>query len=150
MVKTFDLNEVFGKPETVKIRNVDIDVFEVTMINFQAFTEACAPFLSAFDDPARLGIGDDGKKPDGFAFFTEVSSHSDAFLNAAVLVTDAPKAWLQRLPPDDFFVLIQKIIEVNARFFTQRLAPAMLNLATSLAAVLGSNLSTFLSQAAIE
>lgn len=144
-----DLTKVLGVPEEVVIRNIKVQVREVNMLGLRAFTAACSPFLGAFNDPERLGITFVSGKPatpDAFKFFELVSEHSPAFITAAVLVTDAPREWLERLPPDDFIVIADKIVEVNSRFFAHRLAPALVQLGSSLARHLGSGLSKLLSE----
>lgn len=144
-----DLEKVLGKVETVEVRGITISVREVDMLGLKDFARSCSPFLGAFNDPERLGVKVvDGKPttPEGFRFFTLVAEHSPAFIDTAVLVTDAPRNWLEKLPADDFIIIADKIVEVNARFFSQRLAPALVRLGQSLAKNLGTGLSRLLSE----
>jgi hypothetical protein len=148
-----DLQKALGVPESCAVRDVVVVVREVNMAGLRQFTRACAPFLSAFDDPDRMGVKIvDGKPstPEGFKFFELVAEHSTAFIDVAVLVTDAPRAWLEAIPPDDFMIIADKIVEVNSRFFAHRLAPALVRLGASLATHLGSSLSKLSSEGAID
>ena len=54
-----------------------------------------------------------------------VASHADEVIEAVAVATGKPAEWVGDLMPDDLCFLALKIIEVNADFFAQRLAPGM-------------------------
>lgn len=51
--------------------------------------------------------------------------HGDSMLQAVAVATGEPADWLGDLLPDDFIGLASVVVEVNADFFVQRLAPAI-------------------------
>jgi hypothetical protein len=112
----------------VRVGDTVITVREVTMKDLQAFTAACSPFLSAFDEAGALAVRD-GKQPDDFALFRVLSENGPAFMQAAALVSNAPVEYYERLKPDQFFEVAAKVVEVNGDFFVRALAPALIRFA---------------------
>lgn len=131
---TDDLSLMAGVEHSVTVRGRKIVVREVDMKSLTPFAAACAPFLSEFDEAGRLG---DRRDPDTgepvpadqFTLFKVLAEHGPAFVNAAALVSDADKAFLENLRPDEFFEVAAKVVEINGNFFVLRLAPTLLRFA---------------------
>lgn len=121
-------NDVLGGQASVAINDTVITVKEVTMKDLKAFTAACSPFLSAFDEAGELATRD-GKAPDDFALFRVLAENGPAFMQAAALVTNAPVEYYERLRPDQFFEVASKVVEVNGDFFVRALAPVLIRFA---------------------
>lgn len=139
---------VADRTEEVEVRGHKIIVSEVTMKNLKQFTEACAPFLSAFDEAGELAAKPDGD-PEGFALFRVLTKHGDDFMRATALVTNADVAFYEKLKPDEFFKVAAKVVEVNGDFFVLRLAPMLIKFARGVS-LIGSMLSGVSSQPGME
>lgn len=130
------IDQIMQAERSVEVAGVKVIVHEVTMKHLKAFAAACAPFLSEFDEAGKLSIRThpDGTPipPDDFALFKVLSEHSDAFMQAAAMVSNAPVAWLERLRPDQFFDIAALVVEVNGDFFVRNLAPALIRFARGL------------------
>lgn len=125
---------------TGELEDHDVEVHEVTMRGFKAFTMACAPFFKEFDEAGRLAVRVDQEtgdriEPEEFALFQVLADHSDAFINAAVIVTNKPASFYQSLAPDQFFEVAAAIVQVNGDFFVRSLAPALLRVAKALGSI---------------
>lgn len=144
------LDSIVGAPKVVEVtkRNPTtgsmdthkVEVHEVTMAGFKSFTMACAPFFKEFDEAGRLATRIDqesGDKipPEEFALFHVLADHSEAFMNAAVIVTNKPVTFYQTLAPDQFFEVAAAIVQVNGDFFVRNLAPALLRVAKALGSI---------------
>lgn len=130
----------YRNPTTGQLENVAVEVGEVTMKNFKAFSMACAPFFHEFDEAGRLGERIDketGDKtpPEDFALFHVLADHSDAFMLAAALVSNKPVAFFQALTPDQFFEVAAAVVKVNGDFFVRSLAPALLRMGRALGTI---------------
>lgn len=123
---------------TVTVGDMKIVVTEVTMKHLQGFTRACGPFLSAFEDKGELAnkvVDGQEVPPDEFALLKLISDHADAMMDAAALVTNAPKLVYERMRPDDFFRVAAKVLEVNGAFFVRRLAPQLIRFALAMSQI---------------
>lgn len=144
------LEDMAGRERSVTVRGHVIKVHEVKMKNLRAFTAACGPFLHAFDEAAELASpADPDKRPDDFALFRLLAEHSDAFMEAAAQVSNAPRTFYEQLGPDEFFEVARLVVEVNGDFFVRALAPALLRFARGVS-LIGSTLSNTLSPAGID
>lgn len=54
-----------------------------------------------------------------------LADHGDSLIDAAAVATGKPIEWLDTLDPADFLALVTGIVQVNADFFAQRLAPTL-------------------------
>ena len=127
-------------PATGQREKVTVEVGEVTMKNFKAFSAACAPFFHEFDEAGRLGVRidpetGDKKLPEDFALFHVLADHSDAFMLAAALVSNKPVSFFHALTPDQFFEVAAAIVKVNGDFFVRSLAPALLRMGRALGTI---------------
>jgi hypothetical protein len=122
------IEQMAAVESTVTVKGHVIKVHEVTMKNLRAFAKACGPFLSSFDESGELAMRGD-KKPADFALFNVLAENGDAFMDAAVLVTNADRTFYERLRPDEFFEVAAKVVEVNGDFFVRALAPALIRFA---------------------
>ena len=127
-------------PATGQLEKVTVEVGEVTMKNFKAFSAACAPFFHEFDEAGRLGERvdqetGDKKQPEEFALFHVLADHSDAFMLAAALVSNKPVSFFQALTPDQFFEVAAAVGKVNGDFFVRSLAPALLRMGRALGTI---------------
>ena len=135
-----DLSALTQEERSVTIGTTKVVVREVVMKDLRAFTAACAPFLKEFDDAGILA--ERRNKETGelegmeeFALFQCISEHSEAFVLAASLVSNAPVAFLERLRPDQFFQVAALVVEVNGNFFVHRLAPQLIKFARAMGLV---------------
>ena len=127
-------------PATGQLEKVTVEVGEVTMKNFKAFSAACAPFFHEFDEAGRLSVRidpetGDKKLPEDFALFHVLADHSDAFMLAAALVSNKPMSFFQALTPDQFFEVAAAVVKVNGDFFVRSLAPALLRMGRALGTI---------------
>jgi hypothetical protein len=138
-----EIEQIAGVEKTVRVRNHDIIVREITMLHMGGFTKICAPFLSAFDEAGDL-FAAAGKPQSEYALFELLAAHCDAFMQAAAMVSNAPVEFYQKLRPDEFFEVAAAVVEVNGSFFVRRLLPAVIKLAQGIQAV-GSSTGSILS-----
>lgn len=127
-------------PRTVIIQGEQVTVSEVTMKSLRAFVAACAPFLKEFDEAGRLADRVDKETgdvtpPEEFALFNVLADNTEAFIDAAVLVTNKPRGFYERLKPNEFFEVASLIIQVNGDFFVQSLAPVLAKVAKTLGSI---------------
>ena len=130
---------LYRNPTTGQLEKVTVEVGEVTMKNFKAFSTACAPFFHEFDEAGRLAErldqAGDKKPPEEFALFHVLADHSDAFMLAASLVSNKPVSFFQALTPDQFFEVAAAVVKVNGDFFVRSLAPALLRMGRALGTI---------------
>lgn len=134
------LDKLLGNKKEVAVCGDVVEVSEVTMKNFRAFSAACTPFFAEFGEAGRLENRIDAKTGDRipndeFALYHVLADHSDAFMAAAVLVTNRPLHFYQQLTPDQFFDVAAAMVEVNGNFFIRSLAPAIIRLAKTIEAL---------------
>ena len=127
-------------PTTGQLEKVTVEVGEVTMKSFKAFSAACTPFFHEFDEAGRLGERidqetGDKKPPEEFALFHVLADHSDAFMLAAALVSNKPVSFFHALTPDQFFEVAAAVVKVNGDFFVRSLAPALLRMGRALGTI---------------
>lgn len=145
-----DLAKLTQEERFVTVGATKVVVREVVMKDLRAFTAACSPFLKEFDESGILA--ERRNKETGelegmeeFALFKCISEHSEAFMLATSLVSNAPVAFLERLRPDQFFQVAALVVEVNGNFFVHRLAPQLIKFARAMGLV-GLTLSNTLSE----
>lgn len=112
----------------------DVAVREVRMCELQTFIQKCSPFMHAFDEAGALARRvnketGDVQEASAFDLFKLLADQSPAFMDAAVCVTNQPRAFYEQLLPNEFFDVCAKIVEVNGSFFALRLAPSLIKLA---------------------
>lgn len=128
-------DSVTNSPEIINVNGQDVEVYEVLVGQLKPFAAACSPFFDHFEKQSLSGERFDA--PQLIKLFTEFTPD---FVEVVALVTNVDKVWLNRLPPDAFFLLAEKVVEVNMRFFIQRLAPTLVRFAQAVFAT-GSTLS---------
>jgi hypothetical protein len=139
---TDQMTQIENLEHVVNVAGHDIKIREVKMKDLQAFSAACRPFMSAFDEAGDLAVRD-GKNPSDFALFNVLAEHSPAFMQAAALVSNTDVTFFERLRPDEFFEIAAKVVEVNGSFFIKALAPALLKFAQVVSQI-GTMLSSHL------
>ena len=142
------LEQIAATERVITVRGHEVRVREVKMKELRAFTHACSPFLKAFDESGELAMRD-GKRPDDFALFRVLADHSEAFMQAAALVTNANVEFFEKLRPDEFFEVAALVVEVNGDFFVRALAPALIRFAKGVS-LIGLTLANGLSPQAME
>jgi hypothetical protein len=143
------LEQIAGVERSVTLRGHEIRVREVRMKELRAFAQACSPFLKAFDESGELAQRKEGEPVDDFALFRVLADHSEAFMKAAALVSNANVEFFEKLRPDEFFEVAALVVEVNGDFFVRALAPALIRFAQGVSRI-GSTLSSGLSPQAME
>ncbi len=132
----------------IEIRGHKIEIYEITMAGLPAFSAAVEPFMAAFDEASDLPAARaDEALQRNTALFRLLAKHSGAFIAAAEVVTNANGDFYRKLPPDEFFKVASVIVERNAAFFVQRLAPSLIKFAADIS-LTGSMLSSHLQAAA--
>lgn len=71
-------------------------------------------------------------------WLTVLGEHGDELLGAVAIAIDRPRAWVDALAADEALVLVAKVIEVNADFFTRRVLPKLDGLFGQAQAVMAS------------
>ena len=142
------LEQIAGTERAITVRGHEVRIREVKMKELRAFTAACSPFLKAFDESGELAMRD-GKRPDDFALFRVLADHSEAFMQAAALVSNANVEFFEKLRPDEFFEIAALVVEVNGDFFVRALAPTLIRFAKGVS-LIGSTLANGLSPQAME
>ena len=119
--------------QTLLLAGRTVTIREVRMRELQQVASICAPFFDAFDSVGDLAKAraESGRTSDTL-LYRLLAEHADRLLTLATLLTDAPRDWLEQLPPDQFFVLAAQVVEVNAGFFIVRLFPALQNMAAGI------------------
>ena len=138
-----EINQIANKGVVLNVRGHQVEVHEITMKNFTAFSQACRPFMHYFDEAGDLALRE-GKKPSEFALFNALADHSEGFKTAITLVSNVEESFLEDLRPDEFFEIASKVVEVNGSFFIKALAPVLLKFAqvvNQLGSMLSNNLS---------
>lgn len=144
------IDEMQNPPAIIEIHGHVIEVRELTMAGLPAFIAAVEPFMEAFDEASDLpAAAKDEVLARNTALFRLLAKHGDAFIRAAEVVTNANGEFYRKLPPDEFFKVAALIVERNAAFFVQRLAPSLLKFAVDVAMV-GTMLSVSLQPQDIE
>lgn len=138
------IDQMKNTPTEVEVGGRVIAIHEITMAGLPAFSAAVEPFMAAFDEAGDLPAArQDQVLARNTTLFRLLAQHSDAFITAACVVTDADAAFYRSLPPDAFFKVASVIVERNAAFFVQRLAPSLIKFAADIS-LTGSMLSTHL------
>ena len=125
------MSNPFQSPDSViEVSGKTVTIKEVRMKDLQLVSTVCAPFFDAFDSAGELAKEREALgKTSETLLYRLLSDHAAHLLKMAEALTDAPSDWLSDLPPDQFFDLAARIIEVNASFFIQRLLPSLQKMA---------------------
>ena len=143
------LEQIAATERVITVRGHEVRVREVKMKELRAFAQACSPFLKAFDESGELAQRKEGEPVDDFALFRVLADHSEAFMQAAALVTNANVEFFEKLRPDEFFEVAALVVEVNGDFFVRALAPALIRFAKGVS-LIGLTLANGLSPQAME
>jgi len=134
------IDDMKNAPVTIEVQGHVIEIRELTMASLPAFSRIIEPFMAAFDEVSE-------QKGDALnrntKLFNLLMQHGELFCVAAEAVTNANADFYRKLPPDDFFKVAALIVERNAAFFIQRLAPSLLQFAANLS-MIGTMLSVSL------
>lgn len=105
-----DLESALGQalPATVTVSGQAIEVRPLTLRQLGPFTRAMEPL-------GGLDLGD----------VMAIARHTEAVVEAIAVATGRDLEWLWGLSPEDLVVLAGAVVEVNARFFSRTLAPAI-------------------------
>ena len=134
----------------IEIRGHKIEIYEITMAGLPAFSAAVEPFMAAFDEAADLPAARaDEALQRNTALFRLLAKHSPAFIAAAAVVTNTNAEFYNKLQPDEFFRVASVIVERNAAFFVQRLAPSLIKFAAEIS-MIGTMLFSHLQPQGIE
>lgn len=112
----------------VEVNSVVVRVQEIEMRQLTQFLQVCLPIMHLFNDGELLGARrKDGAQtmPEDYALWQALAQHGDAFVAAAAACSNAPKEFLERLPPHLLFEVAAAVLEVNASFFVHALAPSL-------------------------
>ena len=105
-----ELESALGQalPATVTVAGQAVEVRPLTLRQLGPFTRAMGP-LEGVD------VGD----------VMAIARHTEVVVEAVAIATGRDPEWLWGLPPEDLVVLAGAVIEVNGRFFSRTLAPAI-------------------------
>lgn len=126
-----EIDRLNNAPFVVEVAGHAVAVYEVTMGNLPKFAAACAPFFDGFE---RLAA-DEAAGERAHKIFALIAGHAEAFVTAAVLVTDQDRAFFEALRPDEFAKVAEAVLTHNLNFFVQRLAPSLVKLAQNMGAL---------------
>lgn len=130
-----DFDKIVGHTIDVTIRGHKIVVREITMKHIKAFAKICGPFMDSFDEAAELAGREPSKVDSDFKLFNTLLDHSDDFMKAAAMVSNADVDFYEKLRPDEFFKVASAVVEVNGNFFVQALAPALIKFARGISTI---------------
>ncbi|MEC7118518.1 MAG: hypothetical protein VXW65_01265 [Pseudomonadota bacterium] len=125
----------------IEVRGHKIEIYELTMAGLPAFSRAVESFMEAFDEVADLPAARaDEAMRRNTALFRLIGKHTEDMIAAAEVVTNANGDFYRKLKPDEFFQVASVIVERNATFFVQRLAPSLIKFAAEIS-LIGTMLS---------
>ena len=106
-------------PEALDLAGETLNLTPLKMRELPAFQRAVAPILAdlqGHDLTSDIGLA---------AVQGAILTHLDAAMDAVALMARRERDWIEDLDPDAFLVLAARTFAVNARFFTQRIMPAL-------------------------
>ena len=104
-----ELDTLIPQPISVNIGDDTLMLTPVTIGEIPRLLRVIRPFTGALlTDPDWLQI---------------LSEHGDAVLEALAICARKPRSWIDALALDDAVRLFEAVFEVNADFFSQRVAP---------------------------
>lgn len=99
---------------TVTVDGYEVQVHPLTVAQWPAVARALRPILPA--------LGGDMEQVDWWALLAD---HGEHLIEAVTAAVDFPAEVIGAMPPDEFITLAMEVAQVNADFFTQRVAPAL-------------------------
>ena len=106
-------------PEALDLAGETLRLTPLKMRELPAFQRAVAPILADLqgqDLTSDIGLA---------AVQGAILTHLDAAMDAVALMARRERDWIEDLDPDAFLVLAARTFAVNARFFSQRIMPAL-------------------------
>ena len=111
--------EIISPPtKLIKFMGREIELAPVPMGRMQEFTLAVRP-IAADLFTALEGTGD---------VLQTIELHGDRMITAVAIATGIDRKELQALQIDQFLLLTEEVVQVNADFFVRRLIPSLLPL----------------------
>lgn len=111
-----ELEKLINEPALLVVRGETLEITPITVRQVPAFAKAIKPVLGA------LG----GRELSAATVLDLMGDQGDALIQAVGIATGKPLEWFDGLALDDFLALAVRVIEVNAYFFAQRVAPALM------------------------
>lgn len=110
-------------PEALDLAGETLNLTPLKMRELPAFQRAVAPILA--DLQGHDLTSDIGLAAVQGAVQGAILTHLDAAMDAVALMARRERDWIEDLDPDAFLVLAARTFAVNARFFSQRIMPAL-------------------------
>lgn len=112
-----ELKKLVNSPAALILRGETLEIMPITVRQVPAFAKAIKSVLDA--------IG--GREWNAETLLNLMGDQGDAFIQAVGIAINKPLEWFDGLALDDFLILAVRVVEVNADFFAQRVAPALTN-----------------------
>ena len=107
-----DLDKLVPQPATLTVARETLAIQPLQVGRLPAFLRAISPTLQQLKAP----------QIDWLTLFIE---HGDDLLQAVSIAVDKPRAWVDALAADEAILLVAKVVEVNADFFTRTVLPRL-------------------------
>lgn len=107
------LDTLLGSALTVTVAGVELAIRPFTFGQLPRVLEIIGPFLAGLIQQGTLDLS-------GI-----IERDGERALRLCTLATGQPRAWFDGVPADDGLKLLAAIAEVNADFFSRRVAPAV-------------------------
>jgi len=130
---TDELAELLAEPQGLEIAGEWLDIGPLVVREIPPFSRALRPLLPRLNAVLAGGEGVTAE------VLFDLLAEGEHLVEAVAIAVRKPATWVGGLAADDFLALVLKVLEVNADFFAQRLAPALAGrLALTTAALAGS------------
>jgi hypothetical protein len=106
-----ELKALQAAPQTIKVRDVDLQIRPIKFGQLHQVIELLGPAL------AELGGATPGHEL--------LARHAGRLVPLVALLTGAERKWLEDLDLDEVAPVIAALVEANADFFVNRMAPAL-------------------------
>ncbi|MHA6834868.1 hypothetical protein [Ralstonia pseudosolanacearum] len=107
-----DLDKLIPQPAELIVGVETLAIQPLKVGRLPAFLRAISPTLQQLRAPQIDWLG----------LFIE---HGDDLLQAVAIAVDKPRAWVDALAADEAILLVAKVVEVNADFFTRTVLPRL-------------------------
>lgn len=114
--------EVLHPDRTITIAGREVTVREFRALESMRLASKTRPIVASLRE---ICDEQEGAPPTGDIVETMLERHGDAFFDLMAVASDQPREWIEQLGDDNFFALLTTFWEVNAGFFTRRLASAL-------------------------
>lgn len=108
MSNSEDLEALFPLAREITIAGAHVQLGALKVRQFGAFSKAAEPFAG------HVITGD---------YLAAVVQHPDAVIAALEIATGQPAAVFDEMTPDEIMSVLAEVMEINLRFFGQRLLP---------------------------